>query len=505
MGQGLKQVILIEPDDTRRNVLAGRLRAQRFEVIAYRESSEAANRALANPPHAIVADVWMPGVSGVQLCRLLRSEPSTRLVPIILRAEGNAPKARFWSEEAGATAYVPKGRIGELVRTLNRAIESAGESEHFFTQLAQTDIRDRIVRQLDRALFESAISSHVRALGVSESFERLFDLFSQFVCRVATYRWLAVMHDAQGRMAVHAHPARAAAAVAAAREALGRDAQVIVFEDEDAIDAETAEPVMVYEIPFGNDRIGRLAMEPLHDDEAPAMMRQIARELGGPLRIATLVEESQRLALYDPLTGSMNRRAFIERITDLVRKAGSEGGSVACVLLDVDHFKGINDTYGHKTGDKALSDLARLVQSELPHGALSARWGGEEFVIALPAHDVTMARAFAERLRARIEAHEMKTDSGQPVPFTASLGVSVLLRDEGFEGLIERADRAMYTAKISGRNRVELAVEERRPLPSLSTPGSLRMASIRAPSLYGSSMRELGWKPNSLLPASVRE
>lgn len=111
--------------------------------------------ALCNPPSAVIADLWMPSISGVQLCRLLKAEPATQNIPVVLRGpEGH--RNRFWAERAGASAYVVKGRMGDLVRALSRALENAPSGDGFFCQLPKEtlDIRDRIASYLDTALLE---------------------------------------------------------------------------------------------------------------------------------------------------------------------------------------------------------------------------------------------------------------------------------------------------------------------------------------------------------------
>ena len=480
MRTGPRRVVLVDPDEHLRDVLAERLRAQGFEIDAFGDPSDAANGALANPPHALIADVWMNGVSGVQLCRLLRSEPSTSHVPIILRAEGSAPKARFWAEQAGAWAYVPRGRIGDLVRALDRAIDDTYEDESFFTQLAQTDIRDRIARQLDLALFESVISSSVRALSTCESFERLFDRFSQFVCRVSTYQWLAIHTNLPRRFALHCHPHMREKAINAARTCFALPDTLIpsVVEDEDAVASPASQESIVHEIQFGSTIIGELAIQPLDDDEElRAMMGLIAAEIAGPIKIVSLVEESRRLALYDPLTGIMNRRAFVEHTGALIARASNTGERLSCVLFDVDHFKNINDTHGHRAGDKVLAEMGRLGLCALPAGASLARWGGEEFVLALAGSGAEEAYSIAETLRRTVQALTATTDDGQPIPVTISLGVASLQPNETFDSLVERADHAMYAAKVAGRNRVEIAEEPAARIEASRRP-SIRSSDV---------------------------
>src|ERR1700722_2050647 len=152
-----RRVLLIDPSDARREVLARRLRAQGYLVEPTSDATLGAEMALREPPAAVVADLWMPGISGVQVCRLLRSEPATADVPVILCSDHDEPRNRFWAERAGAAGYVIKGRTGELVRALERAVHTDPATDGFFVQLSGggIDIRDPLARHLAAALFES--------------------------------------------------------------------------------------------------------------------------------------------------------------------------------------------------------------------------------------------------------------------------------------------------------------------------------------------------------------
>jgi len=176
-----RRVLLIDPDDNARGLLARRLRSQGYEVEEAGEATRGAEVALRAPPTAVVAQLWMPDVSGVQLCRLLRAEPATADVPIILCGNQDESRSRFWAERAGATSYVLSGRTGDLLRALSDAVEAGRPSDGFFVQLSggTVDIMRRIARHLDNALFESVIASEVRSLSLCGAFDRLFDLLTQ--------------------------------------------------------------------------------------------------------------------------------------------------------------------------------------------------------------------------------------------------------------------------------------------------------------------------------------
>jgi two-component system, cell cycle response regulator len=453
------RVILLDPCEASRGVLARRLRAQGYAVEPAADPAAGADMALSAPPMAVVADLWMPSISGVQLCRLLRSEPATADVPVILRGDADDPRSRFWAVRAGAAAYVTKGRMGELVRELAKASRRT-PSDSFFMQLSggALDIRERIAQHLDAALFESVLAAEIRALATCGSLDRLFDLLSQFFAQVHSYRWLGVLTLSPPRFALHHHPRLAEAAEREARAALGvpDDLPVSRIEDEDATDHAEGPPCELRHVLFGSLDVGRVAVgpSPAAADGCGATLDLVARDLGGAIRMAALVEESQRLALTDSLTGLANRRAFLAAVELEHARAVRHGYPLTLVLVDIDHFKQINDRHGHASGDRALAEVGALLRASLRVNDVPARWGGEEFVFALPSTDRRGGQVVAERVREALEALEISDASGGRIPVTASFGVASLEPHETLSALLDRADRAMYLAKTSGRNRV---------------------------------------------------
>jgi diguanylate cyclase len=162
------------------------------------------------------------------------------------------------------------------------------------------------------------------------------------------------------------------------------------------------------------------------------------------------------LAMVDPLTNVFNRRYFYDRAKFELEVARLQESRTSLLLLDIDHFKNINDTHGHPVGDQILTGMVLLCQQNLREMDTLARLGGEEFVILLPETDPTEARHIAERLRKTLEHTPIHTDAG-PLYVTISIGVMTQLTSESelpVHKLVQRADQAMYLAKRSGRNRV---------------------------------------------------
>lgn len=161
-------------------------------------------------------------------------------------------------------------------------------------------------------------------------------------------------------------------------------------------------------------------------------------------------QQLEQKAKTDPLTGAFNRTGIEEALKVGLEERRRAARSLSIVMLDVDRFKPINDTYGHAVGDRILAGLSALVQENIRSTDLFARWGGEEFTLVCHDTDLRDAAAIAEKLRVKISLH----DFGDELGVTASFGVATLGARESLEQMFERADQALYRAKEQGRNRV---------------------------------------------------
>jgi len=165
----------------------------------------------------------------------------------------------------------------------------------------------------------------------------------------------------------------------------------------------------------------------------------------------------REMAIRDGLTRCYNHKYFKMRLEQEVGRARRYGNALALGLLDVDHFKRVNDTHGHPGGDAVLAHLANLLTASVRSTDIVARYGGEEFAFVLVEAGAEEATIVAERMRARVEAHEFELAGGARLRATASIGVAVVQPKEAAASLIERADAALYEAKSQGRNCVRIA------------------------------------------------
>jgi diguanylate cyclase len=166
--------------------------------------------------------------------------------------------------------------------------------------------------------------------------------------------------------------------------------------------------------------------------------------------------EVRRESMLDPLTKIFNRKYFDEGVERMVGTAVASGTPLALLLVDIDHFKRFNDTYGHQTGDQVLRLVAMTLRSQMKGQDVVARYGGEEFAAILPATDLDRAVTVADSIRRAIQGKELlkRSTNERLGRITASFGVALYRPGESIATLIERADRCLYAAKHAGRNRV---------------------------------------------------
>jgi two-component system, cell cycle response regulator len=234
-------------------------------------------------------------------------------------------------------------------------------------------------------------------------------------------------------------------------------------------------------LPEGRDSLGAMALDMGADDLATqtTSAEELAHRVRTLLRRKSLADRRRdgvraglQAAITDPLTGLYNRRLAMAELGRMVDGSLAQTGHLAVMMLDIDHFKRVNDTWGHAAGDRVLVEVAARLRANLRGMDLIARMGGEEFLVAIPGTGLEGARGAAERLRRVVEDHPFALTDGRPgdkatgtISVTVSVGVAMCGADVGADGkmsdnlalLCARADRALYAAKTAGRNMVTVS------------------------------------------------
>jgi two-component system cell cycle response regulator len=199
-------------------------------------------------------------------------------------------------------------------------------------------------------------------------------------------------------------------------------------------------------------------VKPFDRDELRVRIHAGERVISLEQRLREVQRKLERLAITDDLTGLLNRRAAMQRLEEEFARVQREGCALSCIILDLDHFKQINDTYGHRVGDEVLRELARRMRSSCRPYDIVARYGGEEFLTVLPGVSPTEAVQVAERIRHSLSSEPVEWQ-GISVSVKASFGVAEVVGNaaESPESLVIRADRALYRAKGEGGDCVRAA------------------------------------------------
>jgi two-component system cell cycle response regulator len=240
-----------------------------------------------------------------------------------------------------------------------------------------------------------------------------------------------------------------------------RVSDAVVFDD--ATRLKGLSSLRVLPLKTGDQVLGALVLGSRRDRafgrEAVRQLEVIAMQCADALLRARLFEQTERLATSDGLTGLANHRTFQARLDEQLAQANRYGKPLSVVLCDVDHFKAVNDTYGHPVGDLVLQGTARILAKEARTSDLVARYGGEEFAVVMPETDAAGARVIAERIRARIAEAVFPSELG-PLRITVSMGVATFPSAGRTKArLVEAADACLYQAKRGGRNRSARSID----------------------------------------------
>jgi diguanylate cyclase (GGDEF)-like protein len=241
--------------------------------------------------------------------------------------------------------------------------------------------------------------------------------------------------------------------------------KAVVFDDATRLKGVTSLrviPLKAGEVIYGTLVLGSARRHAFSPDLAN-QLEVVALQVGESIGRARLFEQTERLATTDGLTGLLNHRTFQERIDAQLRQSERYGKRVSLLLCDIDHFKSVNDTYGHPVGDVVLKGVAATIAKEARTTDVVARYGGEEFAVVMPETDAAGALVIAERIRERIEKRVFESEQGQ-LRVTISLGIATFPDDAAKKAeLVERADACLYHAKRHGRNQSVAASTLRAP------------------------------------------
>jgi two-component system cell cycle response regulator len=443
-------------DDILSNVklLEAKLTAEYFEVVSAFNGLECLARIEEVIPDIVLLDVMMPGMDGFEVCRRIKGNPRTAHVPVVMVTALDQPSDRVAGLEAGADDFLTKpvddaalfARVRSLVRLKMmtdelRMRETTGQGMGLIDPaetLLDADPRGRLLVIEDRA---ESIAWFQNALHPTHEVSSV-DTFEEALVRVkgGDYDLIVVSLGMRGFDGL-----RLCSQLRSLPE--GRNVPILVI----VSDGDRRKLTQALEMGV-NDYLTR----PVDKNELVARVRTQLRKKRYSDRLRHNVQLSLEMAITDQLTGLHNRRYMSRHLDNLLNNAKRNERPLAFVIMDIDHFKQVNDTYGHDMGDEVLKEFAGRIGANVRGIDLACRYGGEEFVVVMPDTDVNFAYTIAERLRQTVEANPVKISRAPgTLNVTVSIGIAKMEGpDDTAEALLHRADQALYRAKRSGRNRV---------------------------------------------------
>jgi two-component system, cell cycle response regulator len=466
------RVLVVDDVELNVKLLEAKLASEYFEVISAYDGQSALDLADIELPDIILLDVMMPRMDGFEVCRRLKANPRTADIPVVMVTALSDVADRLRGLEAGADDFLTKpandialfARVRSLVR-LKRMMDELRLREEVCgrfgsnggaSELAIDGGGARILLVEEQRFAASRISDTLRPVAGT-------------VQRAASCAEAQALLDETVELVIlsltipDGDPLRLVSQWRAA-ESL-RQLPILLMAD----DSELARLAKGLDL-GANDYLVR----PVDRNELLARVRIQIRRKRLQERLQKNYRRSLALALTDELTGLYNRRYVFAHLNELLGRMKEGGSGTAVMLLDIDHFKEVNDRYGHPAGDEVLRQLAGRALRQVRSVDLVGRLGGEEFLVVMPETNSAGAAVVAERLRAAVADEPFVLPAGgKSLPITVSIGVAVTGDgQEGLEDVLKRADDALYAAKNAGRNRVVAPPDQR----SMATSPSLSIA-----------------------------
>lgn len=460
--------LILVVDDVPANLklLEAKLANEYYDVITAKDGYEAITLTQSRKPDLILLDVMMPGINGFETCRQLKKDPEVSHIPVVMVTALSDPSDRVQGLEAGADDFITKpindtalfARVRSLVR-IKVLIDELRLRDKSGTQLGMSasdfsltfDVRGSRLLLIDDDVIQSRrIQEKFSAAGYH------IDSFTDHKLALDHAR----EHGDTDLMIISTQMADIdgirLATQFKAIEAVRHVPIIMLVEEED-------QHLMLKALELGvNDYL----LTPVDFNEMFARVKTQIRRKKYQEALKSNYQESVSMAVTDGLTRLYNRHYLDTHLKNLTKQALETGRSLSVMMMDMDHFKSVNDTYGHAVGDEVLKGLANVIIQTIRSADLAARYGGEEFVVLMPDTDAARAYEASERIRRLVESTPFEVSHPEsPLKKTISIGYATMNQNDTAESILRRADAALYEAKNAGRNKVFPTPEENYELP----------------------------------------
>ena len=448
------RILIVDDTPASVKMLSVKLTNEYYEVLTAKDGKTALDAVQNDAPDLVLLDVMMPGMDGFDVCRQIKENPKTTHLPVVLITALSGRNDRVRGLEAGADDFLTKpvedttlfARVRSLVRLKHmleqwRLREETSEKLGFLSEnssvlLSGTDAD--IILVDDSKVEKSNISEALASDNNRVTFIEDYDASGKIVDMGADVVIISLTTDVDA-------PLRLASRLRSLERT--RQIPILLIGDPEDMDH------FIKALEIGvNDYL----MRPIDDQELVARVRTQVRRKRYQDRLHTNFLQHLSLALTDSLTGLHNRRYLSTHMDAVMGRMQDSDKPVSLLMIDVDHFKRVNDTYGHSAGDEVLHEIGQVILRNIRGFDLAVRYGGEEFVVVMPDTPLQVALGVADRLCNKMADDQVKiSGSKDKISVTLSIGVAVSQSpNDSAEALLKKADEALYEAKRSGRNRV---------------------------------------------------
>lgn len=436
------------------NLLEVKLEAEYYDVVTARSGEEAIKIASKEPLDLILMDAMMPGIGGFVACKRIKENPKTWHVPIIMVTALEETKDRIAGLEAGADDFITKPIDDfNLMARVRSLLRLKMVTDQLLTHTGQTiqnsrSMLDTINRRSGNILLVE--DSQLRAQRVIEPLTPLHNVVTETDPVTAIRRAKAGIDMVIVSLVSKKFDGLRVCASLRFNEE-NQDTPILAIGDPE----DEARLIRAYDIGV-NDTL----MRPIEKQEMLARVNTIMRRKFYADSLRDNFNENLEMVITDPLTGLGNRRFFDRAIHPLLDALETQNEAFSIMIFDIDHFKRVNDILGHDMGDQILKEVAARLVTNMRAIDIVSRYGGEEFMIAMPSTNQADALMAADRVRDLIAGTPIYVE-GQALHITTSAGVAEVQKGEQLRDVFRRADDALYKAKQAGRNRVLAAKQKK--------------------------------------------
>ncbi len=487
----MHKIMVVDDEAAFQKLIKSQLEKQNFEVSSCLKSEEALKMIEANSPNLVLMDLMMPTLDGISLIKQIRELPFRSYLPIVVVTAKNDPRDLIEALDAGADDYISKPfEFDELYARIKNMLRLKSLQDSILNKTEKLNAANEKINHLNQVLTDTNRQLKKKVYDMHNIFEISFRVMGHTeVDRLVNTALLNALgiFTAKSVMLLMLDPDHQENFVVKdSRGFLSDKANDLVIDREDRLirylefikkplqikevlyDFETVMPVLQQleiraitplfqdEEIFGILCLGPNVSDQEYSPDVLEMMAIMANMLSLALHNAQNFEQIKAMSYTDEMTGLHNYRFFSLRLKEELARAKRNVSTLALLILDVDFFKNYNDALGHPAGDDVLRQLSTILKNTVRDNDIVARYGGEEFAIILPSTDQHGAHVLGERLREKVEQYVFPSEEIQPEKnLTISVGIAMYPEHAvTVEDIIIAADRALYHAKQTGRNRV---------------------------------------------------